>query len=261
LAADPTRTRLATDQGRGRLVAYHERKRLVSNPTRTRLAEYQGRGRLVAYQREILAGDSVRTRLAAYQRREKLAADQWRVRLATEPGHKYLAADQGGLDWLQTAHGRDWLQSQGMNTWLQTQGGLDWLQTPHGRDWLQAMRARLAANTPWTSMAVHSCSVCLGDDERILHDTASYERVCHHSRIAVTPSFPSSPAVQGLAGFLDVSNVPGIIAPRLFRLYITRRFFLVRLQRYHSCYECLYHFRKRSSRTKSISFRCSQVRL
>ncbi|KAG2148262.1 hypothetical protein BD769DRAFT_558996 [Suillus cothurnatus] len=121
------------------------------------------------------------------------------------------------------------------------------------------MRARLAANTPWTSMAVHSCSVCLGDDERILHDTASYERVCHHSRIAVTPSFPSSPAVQGLAGFLDVSNVPGIIAPRLFRLYITRRFFLIRLQRHHSCYECLYHFRKRSSGTKSISFRCSQL--
>lgn len=69
-------------------------------------------------------------------------------------------------------------------------------------------------------MAVHSRSIGLGDDESILEHTARPERVCHYSRIAVIASFPSSPAVQGLAGFLDVSNVPGVITPGLFHPYI-----------------------------------------
>jgi hypothetical protein len=87
--------------------------------------------------------------------------------------------------------------------------------------------ARLVANTPWTDMAIHSCGVCLGDHRRILKHTASYERVYHFSRIAVTASFSSSPTVQKLARFLDVSGVLGINAPISSPLYTTRRFSFV----------------------------------
>jgi len=81
--------------------------------------------------------------------------------------------------------------------------------------------ARLAADAPRPSMAVDSCSVCLGDHGRILKRVGSNQQVHNHPRISFTASFPSHSGVQELTGFLNVSSFPRFKAPTSFHLCTT----------------------------------------
>jgi len=69
---------------------------------------------------------------------------------------------------------------------------------------------RVAANTPWSSMAINSVSVFLGPNGRILAYSRSNQQVHHFPGIILAPSFPNNSANKGLARFLDVSGIPDI---------------------------------------------------
>jgi hypothetical protein len=106
-------------------------------------------------------------------------------------------------------------------------------------------------------MAVDSCSVCLGDDGRVLEHVESNERVHYRPRNVFAASISSHPAFQELSRFLDVSGVSRAETTKL--LHICSSFYTRRGD--HPCYEGICQFRKRSTGKKPVSFRRSQLRV
>ncbi|KAG2037944.1 hypothetical protein BDR03DRAFT_955948 [Suillus americanus] len=97
----------------------------------------------------------------------------------------------------------------------------------------------------------------LGDYRRIFEHIRSNQGIYNRPRTAFTASFSSNPAFQIPTRFLDVPGIPGGKAPGSFHLCVTAK--LPTRHGDHPCYESLFNFRVRSTRTQSINFRRPQL--
>lgn len=106
-------------------------------------------------------------------------------------------------------------------------------------------------------MAVNSCSVCLGDDGRVLEHVESNEGVHYRPGNAFAASISGHPAFQEFPRFLDVSGVSRTETTKLLHSCSS---FYTRCGN-HPCHEGICQFRKRSTGKKPVGFRCSELRM
>lgn len=106
-------------------------------------------------------------------------------------------------------------------------------------------------------MAVNSCSVCLGDDGRVLEHVESNEGVHYRPGNAFAASISGHPAFQEFPRFLDVSGVSRTETTKLLHSCSS---FYTRCGN-HPCHEGICQFRKRSTGKKPVGFRRSELRM
>lgn len=170
-------------------------------------------------------------------------------------GRNWLRTRHGG-GWLRTPHAREWLQTLGRRECCRSRAVRNGYRPRAGKNGVDPGRERLTPDAPWQSMMVY-CGFCLAEHGRILKHVGSNRRVYHYPRIDVTSTLPNSPAVQELAGFLDVFGLPVLKTSESAPLY--NIFSSGHGDR--TCYGIFYDFRKRSTETKPNNFWRSQVRL